>query len=349
MAENITGELKRCSDFFVTYYWTLPAVGLHLYTNITLIAISLFSALLGSTTNVLVVLSYFKNSRLRTLSNVLLLSLAFSDLLVTAVVLPLHSSRLIKEIYGTHDCILWALARLTSYFSGGVSLLTVTFISVERYITLAYPYHYQTILTKLRMKIIVANIWCFTFAIVMSHLGLIPYKIFLGLCASIVVICIIILLSIWIWVYKLLQKHKRRITTQHRPSQTSKMGSGQKTHKNTRTSGAIVTGLIICYFPLVLMLAYYWTEPRSYTGIYLVTPWGETAVLAHSLLNPLLVVWRKNEFKRTSQSLFRQLKRGWCRKKEQVKNKVKVNRSLQLGGLGREFGIEITTNNQTNL
>ncbi len=222
MAENITGELKRCSDFVVTYYWTLPAIGLQLYTNITLITVSVSSALLGSIANVLVVLSYFKNSRLRTLSNIPLLSLAFSDLLVTAVVLPLHSTRLIKEIYGTHDCILWTFTRLTSYFSAGVSLLTVTFISVERFITLAYPYRYQTILTRLRMKIIVATIWCFTFAFVVSHLGLIPYKVFLALSATIVVICIITLLSIWTWVLKLLRRHKRRITTQHRPSQTSK-------------------------------------------------------------------------------------------------------------------------------
>jgi hypothetical protein len=125
----------------------------------------------------------------------------------------------------------------------------------------------------------------------------------------------------------------------------SQKESGQGTYKNTRTSGAIVTGLILCYFPLVLMLAYYWTEPRSYTGIYLVTPWGESAVLAHSLLNPLLVVWRKNEFRQTSRSLFRHFWcRGWINEPE-----VKVDTSLQLGGRSRGIGVEITKNNQTNL
>ena len=310
MAENITGELKRCSDFVVTYYWTLPAIGLQLYTNITLITVSVSSALLGSIANVLVVLSYFKNSRLRTLSNIPLLSLAFSDLLVTAVVLPLHSTRLIKEIYGTHDCILWTFTRLTSYFSAGVSLLTVTFISVERFITLAYPYRYQTILTRLRMKIIVATIWCFTFAFVVSHLGLIPYKVFLALSATIVVICIITLLSVWTWVLKLLRRHKRRITTQHRPSQTSKneIKSRQQMHKNTRTSAVLVVGLILCYLPLVFMLAYYYTERTNFMGIYLVTPWGEMLLLVHSFFNPLYVFWRKSEFRQTAKILMCQLK-----------------------------------------
>ena len=310
MAENITGELKVCGDFVLTYFWTLPAVGLHLYVNITLLAISLPSAFFGSIANVLVVLSYFKNSRLRTLSNVPLVSLAFSDLLVTAVVLPLYSTRVIKETYGTHNCTLWGVNRLASYFSAGVSLLTVTFISIERYITLAYPYHYQTILTKLRMKIVVANIWCFTFAIVMSHLGLIPYKIFLALGASIVVICIIVLLSIWIWVYKLLQKHMRRITAQHRPSQTSRneARSRQEQYKNTRTSAVIVVGLILSYLPLVFMFAYYFTEPKNFMGIYLVTPWGELLLLVHSVFNPLYVFWRKSEFRLTAKVVLCQLK-----------------------------------------
>ena len=306
----MTGEVKLCGDYVLTYYWTLPAVGLHLYTNITLTTISLLSALLGSFANVLVVLSYFKNSRLRTLSNVPLLSLAFSDLLVTAVVLPFHSARLIKEIDGTHDCVLWAFTRLTSYFSAGVSLLTVTFISVERYITLAYPYHYQTILTRFRMRIVIANIWCFSFVMVISHLGLIPYKIFFAIGAGIVVICIITLLSIWIWVYKLLQNHRRRITTQHRPSQTSKkeFKSSRDMIKNTRTSAVIVVGLILCYLPLVFMFAYYYTEPTNFMGIYLVSPWGEILLLTHSLFNPLYVFWRKSEFRHTARVLICQLK-----------------------------------------
>ena len=315
MAENITGELKLCSDLFVTYYWTLPAAGQHLYTNITLITISLISAALGTIANFLVVLSYFKNSRLRTVSNVPLVSLAFSDLMVTAVVLPLHAARLLKEIYGSHNCILWTFTRFSSYFSAGVSLLTVTFISVECFITLAYPYRYQTILTRMRMKSIVAIIWCITFAFVVLHLWLIPNKIFLALAATTVVVCIITLLSIWIWVFKLLRNHKQRITTHQTPSQMSTTESKrpqETAFKNTRTCGTIVLGLVLCYFPVVITLAYYWTEPRSYTGIYLVTPWGETIAYAHSLLNPLLVVWRKSEFRQTARHFIGQLKICRC-------------------------------------
>ena len=307
MAGNSTaGELKLCSEFFVTYYWTLPAVGEHLYTNITLATISVILAVLGTIANFLVVLSYFKNSRLRTVSNVPLVSLAFGDLMVTAVVLPLHTARLLKEIYGTHNCVLWTFYRLLSYFPAGVSLLTVTFISVERFITLAYPYRYQTILTRIRMKIVVGIIWCLTFLMILANLWLIPNKVFLALSAAVVGICIVTLLSIWIWVFKLLRNHKRRIATHNRPSQIAtkpqQQNSQQEIHKNTHTSGAIVLGLILCYLPLVFSLMYYFTEPTDFTFMFLVTPWSEMIMLGHSFLNPLYIFWRKSEFRQTARS-----------------------------------------------
>ena len=307
MAENgtVEGKLGRCNVFFVTYYWTQAAFGLHLYTNIVLIVISLSSAILGVIANILVVLSYFKNARLRTLSNIPLLSLAFSDLLVTTIVLPLHVTRLFKEIYGSHDCLLWALKRLASYFSTGLSLLSLTVLSVERFITLAYPYNYQTILTKLRMNIAVAATWFLTFVFVFCTIGVIPYKVLRAMATSTVVLCTTTLLVIWIWVYKLLKNHQRKISANQVPSGTWKLESGQQAHRNTRIMAVIVTVFILSYVPLVLSLAYYWTEPKSFTGIYLVTPWGETIVLMHSLFNPLYVFWRKSEFSQTARNLFR--------------------------------------------
>jgi hypothetical protein len=327
MAENgtVEGELGQCNIFFVTYYWTEAAIGPHLYTNIALIVMSLSSAFFGIIANILVVLSYFKNARLRTLSNIPLISLAFSDLLVTAVVLPLHVTRLFMEICGSHDCILWTLKRLASYFSTGLSLFSVTVLSVERFITLAYPYSYKTILTKMRMNIAVAAIWLFTFVLVFSSTGLIPYIAVRAMATAAVVLCTTTLLVIWIWVFKLLKHHQRKISANHVPSVTSKLESSP--YRNTKTTCVIVTVLLLSYLPLVLSLAYYWTQPKSFMGIYLVTPWGETIVLAHSLFNPLYVFWRKNEFWQTARSFFR---RGALRITVMEKSNVdKIDLSLK--------------------
>lgn len=324
MAENKTmeGVLGRCNVFVVTYYWTLPAVGLHLYTNVTLIVISISMALFGIIANILVVLSYFKNSHLRTLSNIAFISLACSDLLVTTVVKPLHVTRFVLEIYGGHNCILWTSKRLLSYFSIGVSLLSATVVSIERFITLAFPYRYQTVLTKFRINVVITAIWLLTFVLVISNINLIPYTVLRAICTVIVILCISTLFGIWIWIYRLLRNHRRRITTNQQPSFISK--SRKQTYKNTQTSGVIVTALILSYLPLVVMLAYYWTEPGSFTGIYLVTPWGETIILAHSVFNPLYVFWRKSEFRQTARNCIHQFK--WQTQKKRVIKKTHAER-----------------------
>ena len=299
MAENSTGELRQCGDYVAAFYWTLPAEGLHLYTNIIQITISVLSALSGSIANVLVILSYFKNYRLRTLSNIPLLSLAFSDLLVTAVIQPLYIAKLVKETYGGHNCFSWIFWKLASYFLCGVSLLTVTLMSIACFITLAYPYRYQFIVTRMRLKIILANIWFIPLALVLSSLWLVTYQVFLGFCIVIVVVCLIVLVSIWTWIFRLQRSHKRKVFTEQTPSQTSKIGinSSQQRNKNTRTNGAIVTGLLVCYIPLALIFSKYSTKPQTYTGVYIVTPWGVLIVFLHSFYNPLLIVWRKSEFR----------------------------------------------------
>ena len=303
---TIAGEVKRCNIFFVTVYWTLPATGAHLYTNMALIAISLMASLFGIIANVLVVMCYVKNSRLRTLSNIPLLSLAFSDLLVCTVVVPLFVARYIMEIRGTHDCILWASKGLATYFSIGVSLLSVTVIGVERFITLAYPYQYQAILTKIRMNVTVAAVWIVAFVVVISNIGLIPFEVLQAIATLTAGLCIFFMLVSWIWIYRLLKTHKRRINTSHRPSVVSKLEtSQQQSYRNTRASGVIVFGLIVTYLPSVVMLAYFWTEPESFTGIYLVCPWGETFILSHSLFNPLYLFWRKSAFRQTVAGLIR--------------------------------------------
>ncbi|XP_028407885.1 beta-1 adrenergic receptor-like [Dendronephthya gigantea] len=304
---TIAGEVKRCNIFFATVYWTLPSTGVHLYNNITLIVVSLVVSLSGIIANVLVVICYVKNPRLRTLSNIPLLSLAFSDLLVSAVVLPLCVAKFIEEIYGIRNCILWASKGLATYFSIGVSLLSVIVISAERFITLAYPYRYQAILTKIRMNMAVAAVWIVIFVVVISNIiGLIPFDVLQAIATSITGLCIFFMLIVWIWVYKLLKNHVRKINTSHSPSAVSKPEtSQQQSYRNTRASGVIVFGLIISYIPSVVMLVYFWTEPESFTGIFLVSPWGETLLLSHSLFNPLYVFWRKSTFRLTAVSFIR--------------------------------------------
>ena len=297
-------NVGRCSDFYVTFYWKTAATGAHFYISIVAIFINIPLSLLGTLINVLVIYANVKENYLRTSSATLFVVLACSNLLIATLVQPLSIARTMKEVQGTHDCLLSTFARLTLLFSCGVSLLTVAIISVERFITLAYPLRYQSIITPTRLNIVVASTWLTIFTLVISHLGLIPYNILTSLGAIIILLTILTITIVWIWIYRLLRRHKKRIKTIQTPSSTTGNSPNSKQEfRNTRTSYLLVVALLLCYLPSFVFLAYCSTEPNNFVALFLVSPCVETIMFFNSVLNPVLFLWRKREFRNTAREL----------------------------------------------
>ena len=261
MTENVTnsGELGYCDQYLVTYYWSSPAVGCHLYTVITLIVIGLIVVLFGTLANVLVILVYINNVRLKSRSNSLVVVLACTDLLMTAFLRPLFIASYLNETTGNHSCALATLTRLVAYFCYGTSLLTVTLISIERWLTLAFPYKHHDMLTNSRLKVIVVLMWLFSLAFDLSLLGLMPYTVSMLISASISLTCFLVMLSVWLWIYRLLRRHLNRIEALSNtpgptlPPTLRSISSSEfnKTTFNTNTTCLLVTGHLLCYLPII--------------------------------------------------------------------------------------------------
>lgn len=95
--------------------------------------------------------------QLQTPTNIILLSLAVSDLLVGAAVMPIsiivsQNCRILRRIV----CILQILL---SFILTSASVGTMVLISVDRYLAICYPLRYPLILTTARVKISVSLCW----------------------------------------------------------------------------------------------------------------------------------------------------------------------------------------------
>ncbi len=201
------------------------------------------------------------------------------------------------EMLGTHSCPLWVSSRLITYFCCGVSLLNIAIMTVERFITLAYPYRHQNILTPTRLKIIVIITWLTTFLLIVSHLRIVPYSILLFIGASLNLLSLILVVSIWIWIHRLLHKHKNTIWTKQTPSGDPRCNSKQM-FRNTKTSYIVVASMLLCYFPSLLLLSYFATSDSvSFTMAFIVGPWTETVMFSNAVINPFLVLYRKKDFR----------------------------------------------------
>ncbi|XP_008053878.1 cholecystokinin receptor type A [Carlito syrichta] len=142
-----------------------PAVQILLYSLIFLLSV------LGNT---LVITVLIRNKRMRTVTNIFLLSLAVSDLMLCLFCMPFNLiPNLLKDfIFGSTVC------KTTTYFMGtsvSVSTFNLVAISLERYGAICKPLQSRVWQTKSHALKVIAATWCLSFTIMT------PYPIYSNL------------------------------------------------------------------------------------------------------------------------------------------------------------------------
>nr|7F8X_A Chain A, Cholecystokinin receptor type A,Endolysin [synthetic construct] len=142
-----------------------PAVQILLYSLIFLLSV------LGNT---LVITVLIRNKRMRTVTNIFLLSLAVSDLMLCLFCMPFNLiPNLLKDfIFGSAVC------KTTTYFMGtsvSVSTWNLVAISLERYGAICKPLQSRVWQTKSHALKVIAATWCLSFTIMT------PYPIYSNL------------------------------------------------------------------------------------------------------------------------------------------------------------------------
>jgi len=122
------------------------------------IANSLLSplAVLG---NGLVLVVILKFSSLYTNSNILIFSLATTDILVGLVVQPSFLAYIASKIKLNFSCEALMSYLFTEIFCLGLSIFMLCLVCCDRYFAIMFPYKYLTYATKTRVIKIVAICW----------------------------------------------------------------------------------------------------------------------------------------------------------------------------------------------
>ena len=110
--------------------------------------------------NILVVLSVYRNPRLRTTTNLYVIALATSDLIAAVLVMPLSAGVLIsgKWVFGDFMCDVHAFfLNFVLYVSPSTMALT----AVNRYVRIVRPSKYKSIFSPLKSRIYLGCVWLF--------------------------------------------------------------------------------------------------------------------------------------------------------------------------------------------
>ena len=103
--------------------------------------------------NSLVVLLYFKDKRLQTTANVLVLALALTDLFVAVVCQPVTIVNIALKLNGIYSCVFQFISSTLTEVGIGLSRCTVFFtITIERLLAVRWPLKHRVLVTKSRLK-----------------------------------------------------------------------------------------------------------------------------------------------------------------------------------------------------
>lgn len=184
------------------------------------IANSVLCAILAIATtmaNLCILIIIWRTSYLHTPSNVILFSLALSDLGVGLLAQPVavvNTVAKIQRLINTACISGEAVAALSTYLCG-VSLLTVTAVSIDRYLALHLHLRYKQLVTNKRVIALLVLTWLLVALVLLTWLWY-P-RFILGLGIAVGCICILITSGCFFRIYLVLRYHFRQISIQTHP------------------------------------------------------------------------------------------------------------------------------------
>ena len=263
--------------------------------------------------NALIIIAIKTRRRLQTMYNIMLASLAGTDLVVGIISQPIFVAQEIFLFTGPPMTEYCRVYRMTAwlYFPPAVaSLIQLSFLSVERYTAIKYALKYDGIVTSTRLTAAVVCSWLIANVQVIgrfsnSRLLSVIASYFL---LSAVFFSILVIMYCHITVYFVSRRHMKQIKSElFSREDTVKF---LKDRKALITTTIIIVALFVSYTPGIV---FYMVRYRLSSGNYALRltapflPFVTTCILINSFFNPVIYCWRNKELRK---AFFELLSRG---------------------------------------
>ena len=305
---NISGDGKQ-----KTIEQLLCSTGLTAGTQGQLTFLSVLNIFLSITAfvgNTLILAALRKESSLHRPSKLLLRSLATTDLCVGLISEPLYVTYLMSVV-NEH----WSMCRyvlipriIADLIFCGVSLLTMTAISVDRLLALLLGLRYKQVVTLKRTYVIVIKFWavCSAFSIMHFWNGLIA--IFYTIIVIILSLCLVTSIYSYTKIFVTLSSRHRQNQVQDQAQQPNQINPLNIARYRKAVSSALwlQLTLVACYLPVGVTTALVANMGLT-TSVFLAWRYTYTLVYLNSSLNPILYCWKIDEVRQAVRDTIRQV------------------------------------------
>ena len=272
--------------------------------NCVLNAPLMFISILG---NALVLAAIIRTPSIRSTPHMIMLcSLAVSDFLVGLIAQPINIAKQLTE-----DGIVYYVVMLTGPSLCVASLMTITAITVDRFLALHYHMRYASLVTESRVKYTLILIWLISF--LLSGFAFWNPRVHNFVVAIVSIICLLICMASYIRIYCFIRRHQLEILAQQQAVQSSDAENNlnvPRLKRSAMNTFVFFIVLIICYLPLYVLLT------LSGLSMDWQSEWefAVTAVFMNSSINPFLYCWRLCELRTAVVKTARQM---LCKQREQ--------------------------------
>ncbi|XP_068734544.1 adenosine receptor A3-like [Montipora capricornis] len=257
-------------------------------------------SLSGFLGNLIILIALRRSTSINAPTKLLFLNLAFTDLCVGFICQPLFSLHLMFISLKRWD--LCGVTEKAGYIPTvslcGVSLLTVTAISVDRLLVLLKGMIYRKVVTLKRVRILLAIIWISSLCTGVSFLW--NVRVFFGMICFFVLNCLVISTSSYVTIFLIFRRQREKVRDElkQQPEQTTPpVNAARRYEKSVSTALWIYVALITCYLPfsaIKLVTTFVSVTP----SLLVVNALMATLVYFNSTLNPALYCWKIKEIRR---------------------------------------------------
>ncbi|XP_073259331.1 histamine H2 receptor-like [Porites lutea] len=264
----------------------------------------IFTSITG---NALVLVAIMRTPSLRSVpSTILLCSLAITDFLVGLIVQPVYIA---NELHHSTGGSLAKVKEFMSFFLCGVSLTTITAISVDRLLALHYHMAYPNLMTTKRALYASASLWFVS--ILLLCLKVWKSEVVFLIAGVYITICLVISSASYIKIYFIVRHHQIQIHDQQQALNSFNIGVNIPDSNNMIISKkhALKTFIyyicmICCYLPY---LSYSLLRTTLVIGYDRNWSFVDTVVFLNSSVNPFLYCWCNREIRTSAVKVIRKM------------------------------------------
>ncbi|XP_078352954.1 alpha-1A adrenergic receptor-like [Oculina patagonica] len=261
-------------------------------TNLITAIINIVTAPLAVMVNILVVTAVFSSSRLRTPSNLLIACLALSDVLVGLTAQPGYISyRLMENQHRSVPCFVRIVYNAAFYICFGVSFMTLSAVSYERFLAVRLLVRYNTLFDSRRVIKYMLGIWTVNVILATLQWDKITEEAARGTHLILWLMCLLVVIATQIGVFVTVHRNRRLVQVQHQAVENLQR---LREAKLAKSLSVIVVVYLILNFP-VLFVTFYESILRLGLHTYNHYSWTETLAFLNSCLNPFILCWKNKQ------------------------------------------------------